>query len=157
MVRLQWQTISFWFPRFYRRHQGRYTPKEKKDLVYEWNPAESKYNDVDPSNLMVIAVLFNPQEHQGYSDPPDNTKEFTAYYVDDADGDIVLEGNLPPGVDIISPKEGYLYLFDQPKLRLPSGNTILVGKTHVKVYANDDNGIEKVEFYIDGNLKKRAF
>ena len=61
-------------------------PKEKTNLFYEWNPAESEYNDVDPSNLMVIAVLFNSQEHQGYSDPPDNTKEFTAYYVDDAAG-----------------------------------------------------------------------
>jgi len=61
-------------------------PKEKINLFYEWNPAESKYNDVDPSNLMAVGVLFNSQAHQSYSDPPYNTKQFTAYYVDDAVG-----------------------------------------------------------------------
>ena len=33
-------------------------------------------------------------------------------------------------------------------------NTILIGKTTVKAYASDDSKVEKVEFYIDDNLKK---
>ena len=132
-------------------------PKEKINLFYEWNPAESEYNDVDPSNLMVIAVLFNSQEHQGYSDPPDNTKEFTAYYVDDDAGDVVLEGNLPPEIGIISPKEDYLHLFGKPVVKPPFGGTVLIGKTEVEVYTNDDTSIEKVEFYIDNDLKKEVF
>jgi len=133
------------------------SPKEKLNLVYEWNPSESEYSDVDPSNLMVIGVLFNSEEHQGYSDPPDNTKQFTAYYVDDADVDVVLEGNLPPEVGIVTPKEGYLYLFNKPRTRMPFGNTVIIGETDVEVYANDDTSVERVEFYIDNNLKKEIY
>ncbi|MCK4347661.1 MAG: hypothetical protein KAW47_03505, partial [Thermoplasmatales archaeon] len=33
-------------------------------------------------------------------------------------------------------------------------NTILIGRTTVKAYASDDSAIEKVEFYIDENLKE---
>jgi glutaredoxin len=36
-------------------------------------------------NLQVIAVVFNSEGHQGYSDPP-NGYPFTAHYVDDAAG-----------------------------------------------------------------------
>ena len=32
--------------------------------------------------------------------------------------------------------------------------TILIGKTTINVYASDDSGIEKVEFYVDGDLMK---
>jgi thiol-disulfide isomerase/thioredoxin len=131
--------------------------REKLKLTYEWDPAASNFPDVDPSNLMVIAVLFNSEEHQGYADPPDNTHPFTAYYVDDAIGDIVLEGNLPPEIGIIKPKEGYLYLFNKPVGRAPFRKTILIGKIDVEVYANDDRGIEKVEFYIDDELKKEIY
>ena len=42
-------------------------------------------------------------------------------------------------------------------MRMPFGNTILIGETDVEVYANDDTSIEKVGFYIDSDLKKRSF
>jgi len=69
----------------------------------------------------------------------------------------IIPNNLPPEVGIVTPKEGYLYLFNKPRMRMPFGNTILIGETDVEVYANDDTSIEKVGFYIDSDLKKRSF
>ncbi|MCD6473786.1 MAG: tandem-95 repeat protein, partial [Thermoplasmata archaeon] len=45
----------------------------------------------------------------------------------------------------------YLYVFGR-KL-IPLKNTIIIGKAFVEIAANDNIGIEKVEFYIDGELK----
>lgn len=41
--------------------------------------------DVDEGNVMIMAAVFNPEEHRGYSDPPDR-QPFDAYYVDAAAG-----------------------------------------------------------------------
>ena len=45
----------------------------------------------------------------------------------------------------------YLYVFGR-KL-IPLKNTIIIGKAFVEVDLQDNIGIEKVEFYIDGELK----
>jgi hypothetical protein len=43
------------------------------------------FSDIQFGNLQVIAVVFNSEAHQGYSEPPSGYP-FTAYYVDDAAG-----------------------------------------------------------------------
>ncbi|MFO8132314.1 MAG: Ig-like domain-containing protein [Thermoplasmatota archaeon] len=49
-----------------------------------WNPGQAGYADVTRDNVMVVAALFNAEGHTAYSDPPDNTRQFTAHYVDAA-------------------------------------------------------------------------
>lgn len=49
-----------------------------------WNASQAGFSGVTRDNVMVIAGLFNAEGHTRYSDPPDNTKQFTAHYVDAA-------------------------------------------------------------------------
>jgi len=118
-----------------------------------WLPYKVGYDDIkrdDMDNILIVAVLFNKTEEQGFADPPDGNP-FIAHYVDAVAADIVGEGNLPPSVSITSPKEGYLYIFN--KQIMPLKNTIIIGRKDVEVYAYDNDGIEKIEFYVDDVLK----
>ena len=55
-----------------------------------------------------------------------------------------------PQISFMKPSN-YLYVFGR-KL-IPLKNTIIIGKAFVEIAANDNIGIEKVEFYVDGELK----
>ena len=108
--------------------------------------------EFDPENIMIFAVIFNSEKHNGYSYPP-NEKSFDAYYVDAADATLVIkDGNLPPMVGISSPTIGYRHYFGVAKKTSLSGKTILIGRTKIIADATDDFSIQKVEFYINGNL-----
>lgn len=52
------------------------------------------FGSIKPYNTTIIAALFNPQWHQGYSYPPTGYP-FDAYYIDDAAGIWI---NVPPDV-----------------------------------------------------------
>ena len=56
-------------------------------------------------------------------------------------------------VDIVKPKENHLYVFDKEIMPSIFGNTFIIGKITIKANACGKNGIEKVEFYIDDELK----
>jgi hypothetical protein len=111
-------------------------------------------SELDVENLMIFAIVFNSEAHIGYSQPPDKN-QFNAHYVDAVDATtVVKDGNLPPEVGIQIPSAKYVYLFGKQIRKSFTGNTILLGRTTLVAYANDDSKIEKVEFYIDGTLKK---
>ncbi len=70
-------------------------------LDARWNASQAGFSGVTRDNVMVIAALHNGEGHQRYSDPPDNTKQFMAHYVDaaaaarppaDAPPDVTLTG-----------------------------------------------------------------
>ena len=111
-------------------------------------------SDLDPENLMVIGAVFNSEKHQGYSDPPNNKYPFDAYYADAADGSELLEGgNLPPTIGFSIPQIGKLHILGFPIFDfILHKTTVLIGRTKIVAEAHDDSGIEKVEFYINGNL-----
>ena len=46
-----------------------------------WDANDAGYSNVQENNLMVIAAVFNPEIHKGYSDPPFGSA-FDAFYVD---------------------------------------------------------------------------
>ncbi len=111
-------------------------------------------SEYDADNLMIFAVVFNSETHVGYSQPPDKN-QFSAHYVDAADGTtVVKDGNLPPEVGIQTPSAKYLYCLGKEIRKSLFGNTVLIGRTTLVAYASDDSKIEKVEFYIDGTLMK---
>ena len=111
-------------------------------------------SDYDYENLMIMAVVFNSESAGKYVYPDENEHSFDAYYADAVNATKVAEGgNLPPEVGITSPVEGKIYIFGSPfPKNLAFKNTFLIGKTTINVYASDDSGIEKVEFYVDGEL-----
>jgi hypothetical protein len=111
-------------------------------------------SDLDPENIMVIAAVFNSEKKQGYSDPPTNKYGFDAYYADAAGAaEIIKGGNLPPTVGFSLPEAGYLHLFGKPIFKFKQHDTtFLFGKSKIEAKAEDDKGIAKVEFYINGKL-----
>lgn len=116
-------------------------------------PETQNILDLDHENLMIIAVVFSSESHQGYSNPPDEDP-FDAYYADATDAtEVVPGGNLPPSIGITSPETGKLHIRGIPLIKTIFGNTILIGKTTIRTYAEDDSDVKKVEFYINDELK----
>jgi len=111
-------------------------------------------SDLDPENLMIMAVVFNADKKEGYSDPPNDKHPFDAYYADAVDGTELVEGgNLPPSVGFSLPELGKLHILGRSIFKfILHKTTVLIGKTKVVVNAEDDQGIEKIELYIDENL-----
>jgi len=59
-----------------------------------WDGNANGYPTVTEDNVMVIAVVFNDDWHQGYAHPPSGNP-FDAYYVDEATA-ATPNGNMPP-------------------------------------------------------------
>ena len=59
-------------------------------------------------------------------------------------------------VNITSPEEKSLYVYGNKILDLPF-NTIVYGLMKVEATASSKNGIEKVQFYVDGDLKETVY
>jgi hypothetical protein len=127
-------------------------PNGKLTRSEDWN-----LSGLDPENLIIIAVVFNSDSIEKFSNPDGNDGEknpFDAYYADATDGAyVILGGNLPPEVGISNPVKGSIHIFGIPLLKTILGNTWLIGGTNIDVNADDDSNVEKVEFYIDGELK----
>jgi len=64
-----------------------------------------------------------------------------------------IEANTIPTVDITRPKKGYLYINDEEKRALPFEKTIVIGKITINAVASDPDGISKVEFWVNNELK----
>jgi hypothetical protein len=59
-----------------------------------------------------------------------------------------------PSINITKPRVGYLYVFDRELIRLPLGNTVIIGAIMVTIEVeNETSGVEKAEFYMDYELK----
>ena len=96
-------------------------------------------------------ILYDGLNNETFvvSDPPNFEISIPAY------GSRILflkEGD-EPIIYIEKPEDRYLYIFDKEILPTISGNTIILGKITIKADAFDENGIEKVEFYINDVLK----
>jgi hypothetical protein len=118
---------------------GNYTTQETLDAdLYDYE------------NLMIFAVVFNNNPVEKFSGYEANTYPFDAYFADAVDGVKVVEGgNLPPSVGITYPKSGKLHIFGEDRFNTLFQNTIIIGKTIVTAQASDDEGLDKVEFFLD--------
>ena len=64
---------------------------------------------------------------------------------------IVGDGDTePPTVEITYPKERHLYFMNREII--PFLTTLIIGNIDIKVNASDPSGVDRVEFYIDGQL-----
>jgi len=114
-------------------------------------------SNLDPDNLMIIGVVFNSNSVNKYSNPDETANEFDAYYADAANGSRVVEGgNLPPSIAIEYPHAGKINIFGRSFVRTIYRNTYVIGLlSETKIIANvsDYSEIDRVEFYIDDELK----
>jgi len=113
-------------------------------------------NNTDFDNMAVIAAIYNRTGVQKDSNPaaPGNAP-FTAYYVDASNSTLVVPGgNLPPEVGITFPISNSLNLKNRHILaKIKPKVTTCLGRFTVTVKATDnDSGISRVEFYLDGKL-----
>jgi hypothetical protein len=77
-------------------------PDEVFEDTTTWDGNQNGFSDITRNNIMVIAAVFNSEEHVGYSDPPENLHPFEAYWADQTAGDIPLfttEPPLPPEIN----------------------------------------------------------
>ena len=56
------------------------------------------------------------------------------------------------GIKIEKPKEGFLYINDREISPTIFGNTLIIGKITVDVYAFNEENVDRIEFYLDGRL-----
>ena len=129
--------------------KGNITLTDKRKIT------EFAVSDLLPEELMIFAVIFSSESVKADSFPAsDKHGDFDAYFADTTNATLVVPGgNLPPIVSISSPETGKLYILSRPiyKFKLLH-KTILVGKTTITADVDDESGVEKVEFYIDGEL-----
>jgi thiol-disulfide isomerase/thioredoxin len=111
-------------------------------------------SDLNAEELMIIAAVFSKVSVDADSYPDGEGGDFKAYYADAVHGNEVFPGgNLPPTAGFENPEPGKFHLFGKPLFGTLYKRTILLGKTKIIATAKDDTGIQKVEFYIDGELK----
>ena len=65
----------------------------------------------------------------------------------------ILPDTIPPEIEIKSPKQGYLYIFNKEIGKTCLNKTIIIGKKSIYVIARDNLFVTKVEFYIDDRFK----
>ncbi len=110
-------------------------------------------DDYDAENIMFIAVVFNNEPNQAYSNPSEKTNIFDAYYADACDAAFVVEeGNLPPEVGITNIKNGRIHIFGRDIFSSRKLQTYLFGRTKISAKAQDDSEVTRVEFFVDNEL-----
>ncbi|MEA2054154.1 MAG: PQQ-binding-like beta-propeller repeat protein [Candidatus Thermoplasmatota archaeon] len=69
-----------------------------------------------------------------------------------SDGELVGGLYAIGGIKIERPKQGFLYFNDREIMPTKYGNTIIIGKISVNIYAFNEENVSKVEFYLDDGL-----
>ena len=59
---------------------------------------------------------------------------------------------LPPSIEIIKPRSGYLYLFDREIMELGNNKTIIIGKITVETSVQNESMMDRVDFYFNEEL-----
>ncbi len=126
-------------------------PSEEEVIISKTFDA-SNY-DID--NLMLIGVIFNSEKIEKYSNPTDKENSFNAQYADVCEASFIVESpNLPPELGITNVKNGRFHLFGKTLFATRNLNTFLIGRTKIKVQADDDSSVNYVKLYVDDELIK---
>ncbi len=68
----------------------------------------------------------------------------------------IIIDDSPPETTSIIPMKRYLHLFGRPIMPLPLEQTVIIGDIDATYEGTDTSGIQKVEFYVDGDLQHTA-
>lgn len=111
------------------------------------------------------AIFFTEYEFNDYYHSPEDTidkmdLDYASRITRLIVGTLIEMAELAPGdweepqVSLEKPMNGYLYLQNKEILPLPFGMTVVIGGIEIEAVATDnESGISKVEFYIDGEIK----
>jgi len=113
--------------------------------------------DLDPENLIIFAAIYNSKTVKRDSDPNNfdrnGNHEFDAHFADNvAAAEVVKGGNLPPFVAIDMPEYNHLHISGKPRFEfilLFQHKTFTIGKIDIKANVTDEEGIDRVEFFLD--------
>ena len=100
---------------------------------YEWNPKMHQASD-NMSNVNIDYLTNTTRIIAG-----------TIAFLGDAE-------QKKPYLIISSPKRGRIYIDGREILSLRNKKSLIIGKNFVSAYAESNFGIEKVEFYLDGEI-----
>ncbi|KYK23133.1 hypothetical protein AYK21_03060 [Thermoplasmatales archaeon SG8-52-2] len=114
-------------------------------------------SDLDPENFVIFAAIYNSKTVKRDSDPNNMDRnadhEFDAHFTDNvAAAEVVEGGNLPPFVEITIPEFNHLHISGKPRFEfilLFQKKTFTIGKIDIKVNVTDEEGIDRVEFFLD--------
>ena len=65
----------------------------------------------------------------------------------------ILVEEYPMWIEIEKPRKGYLYSFDQEIMSTIFGSTMIIGGITVETNVLNESSIDRVEFYVDDELK----
>ena len=65
----------------------------------------------------------------------------------------IIDDNELPEINFYHPENGFLYFFGEQKRETLLGGTVIVGEILIQFIATDNIAIDKIEFYIDNQLK----
>ena len=111
------------------------SPNEENDDRYDW--------DLSSFNMGTeYLVRVTATDNAGLSANDTSDSVFTIYK------------EFPtPGVEIVHPLKGFWYFFDNPTFRFLPDNCFAIGHITIDVQVTSPINVEKVEFYIDGQLQ----
>jgi len=120
-----------------------------------WLVSSSGLSNIYPENLWIVAVLFNSESTEKYSDPPRNENPFDAHYADAAEATDVANGTPSPGIGISFPQKWNRYILGI-KLGTPFlFDTLVIGRIPIELNVNAPAGVDKVVITIKGLLKEK--
>ena len=144
--------------------QDKLSPISEVDLFYRWSTDNSSWSDWkwfgrdsngnDGWSWYFDVNTMKSGYYQFYAkarDAADNNE--TNETIGKPEAWCKIEANTIPTVDITRPKKGYLYINDEEKRALPFEKTIVIGKITINAVASDPDGISKVEFWVNNELK----
>ena len=115
---------------------------------WQWNFGDGDISDEqNPSHIYTdkgqYTVTFTVTDSRGITS--DNATTVTIFERE--------KDTTPPIADITKPEEGCWYFFNS-KIYPFGKTTIIIGPITIELDADDNNGIDRAEFYIDGDLKE---
>jgi len=133
---------------------------ENKNDTYQniWEPEKSGYKNIYPENLWIIAVLFNSESEEKFSDPPINSKPFEANFVDAvvASGVDVSNGSSPPSIGINFPKPWVRYIFGREFGKSLLRTTMIIGRINIQIKIDAKEGVDYVQLKIEGLFDEKT-
>ena len=127
-----------------------------EDNLYHIYLGKTSYLDED--NLLVSNLT---EKYYNIDTLENNTHYYWKVVAEDED-DITTESDIwnfytldtePPTINITNPQVGYLYISGNQKRETLLGGTGIIGEILIQFSATDNLAIDKIEFYIDNQLK----
>jgi hypothetical protein len=126
---------------YYSRNQGEswilISDDEENDGEYLWDLADIPFGD----NYRVKVEVFDVAENSNN---------------DTSDSDFAVEDPTTPGItiEVLRPVKGWVYFFNNPKVRLFQRHIIIFGHINIKAQIESSVRLNRTEFLIDDQIVK---